>query len=226
MLAGSRHARHLPDGVNDPCPPIVLQWTTVLEGVKIDEGPCQRKGRKVQEPDPRVIHAAAQGDLDAFTELVQTYQMELWRFLRHLLGDESLAEDVAQETFMRAHRHLSSFAFRSKFSTWLFRIGRNAAIDALRARDRRRRLVRELPIPRNPEGPALRTEVEAALRSLPVALRESFVLVESLGLTYREAGQAIGIPEGTVKSRVFRARAELVKWLQAGTTQDRSAGAM
>ncbi len=183
----------------------------------------------MQEPDPRVIRAAAAGDLDAFSELVRAYQAEIWRFLRNLLGDDELAQDVAQDTFLRAHRHLSGFAFRSKFSTWLFRIARNAGIDALRARERRRRLVRQLPVPRHTPDGALRTEVAAALLSLPEALRESFVLVEALGFTYREAAETVGVPEGTVKSRVFRARKELVRWLEAGTSAtsaDRSSGAL
>jgi RNA polymerase sigma-70 factor (ECF subfamily) len=197
----------------------------VDEGVRIGQG-SRRKSREVQEPDPRVIRAAAAGDLDAFSELVRAYQMEIWRFLRHLLGDDQLAEDVAQETFLRAHRHLGGFAFRSKFSTWLFRIARNAGIDALRARDRNRRLVRRLPAPRDTPDAALRTEVTTALRSLPEVLRESFVLVESLGFTYREAAETVGVPEGTVKSRVFRARKELVRWLDAGTASDRRSGAL
>ncbi len=170
------------------------------------------------EPDPEVIRAASAGDTGAFEELVRGYQSHVWRFLRHLLGDAALAEDVTQETFVRVYRKLTTFRHRSKFSTWVFRIARNAGIDALRSRQRRDRLgaAVELSVPRSTSSEAeLRVEIEAALTSLSPKLREAFVLIEALGLTYREAGRAIGVPEGTVKSRVHHARVQLVAWMTA-----------
>jgi RNA polymerase sigma-70 factor, ECF subfamily len=169
----------------------------------------------VQEPDPHVIRAAADGDLAAFEVIVRAYQAHVWRFLRHLLADPALAEDVTQDTFLRVHRRLRSFQFRSKFSTWVFQIARNAGIDALRARERRSRLLRALPEQRPAPDPAGGVEAGLAVASLPVRLRESFALVEVFGLTYREAGEALRVPEGTVKSRVFHARRRLVAWLEA-----------
>lgn len=177
----------------------------------------EEKGHsRVHEPDPATVRAAAAGDLAAFETLVRGYQAHVWRFLRHLLGDAALAEDCTQETFLRMHRRLRTFRFRSKFSTWVFAIARNAGIDALRARQRRARLVDDLPRPRPAADPSGRVEVDAAVASLPDKLREAFVLVEVLGLTYTQAGDAAGAPEGTMKSRVFRAREQLVAWLQAG----------
>ena len=170
----------------------------------------------MQEPSPEVIRAAAAGDLDAFEELMRAYQAHVWRFLRHLLGDERLAEDVTQETFLRVHRSLRTFGFRSKFSTWLFRIARNAGIDALRARQRRDVMLRQLPASRPVSDGSTAVEVTVALASLSSKLREAFVLVEVFGLTYREAGETLGVPQGTVKSRVFTARARLVTWMVAG----------
>lgn len=170
------------------------------------------------EPDPEVIRAAGTGDVDAFEELVRAYQAHVWRFLRHLLGDPALAEDVTQETFVRVYRKLDTFRFRSKFSTWVFQVARNAGIDALRARQRRDRLltVVEPRIVEPMRGNELRVELEAALQSLNPKLREAFVMVEALGLTYREAARAIGVPEGTVKSRVHHARERLVNWMSEG----------
>ena len=139
------------------------------------------------EPDPELIRAAGAGDTAAFEELVRAYQSHIWRFLRHLLGDPDLAEDITQETFVRVYRKLGTFRFRSKFSTWVFQVARNAGIDALRSRQRRERLLTAME-PREPEvilGGELRTEIEAALRSLSPKLREAFVLIEALGLTYR-----------------------------------------
>lgn len=170
----------------------------------------------MEEPDPRIILAATAGDLAAFETLVRAYQAPVWRFLRHLVRDPGLAEDCTQETFMRVHRRLGSFSFRSKFSTWVFAVARNTGIDALRARERRDRLVDALPPPRPISDGSDRVEVAAAVGSLPRKLREAFVLVEVLGLTYREAGDAARAPEGTMKSRVFRAREQLVSWMQAG----------
>jgi RNA polymerase sigma-70 factor (ECF subfamily) len=169
----------------------------------------------VEEPDPAVVRAAAAGDLGAFEQLVRAYQVPVWRFLRHLLADAALAEDVTQETFLRAHQRLGTFAFRSRFSTWLFAIARHAGIDALRVRARRDRLA-AAAVPPAPVGDAsLRTEVAASVASLPDRLREAFLLVEVLGLTYREVAESAGVPVGTVKSRVFRARRLLVTWLRA-----------
>lgn len=174
----------------------------------------------VEEPDPGTIRAATAGDLAAFETLVRAYQAPVWRFLRHLVRDPGLAEDCTQETFLRIHRRLSSFSFRSKFSTWVFSVARNAGIDALRARQRRDRLVDALPPPAPISDGSDRVEVAAAVGSLPRKLREAFVLVEVLGLGYREAGEAAGAPEGTMKSRVFRARAHLVSWMQAGESPE------
>ena len=170
------------------------------------------------EPDPEVIRAAAAGDTAAFEDLVHAYQAHVWRFLRHLLGDPTLAEDVTQETFIRIYRKLGTFRFRSKFSTWVFQVARNAGIDALRARGRRERLLKAVERSSRSSVPAddLRLEIEAALQSLTPKLREAFVLVEVLGFTYREAGTTLGIPEGTVKSRVFHAWEKLVSWLTVG----------
>lgn len=169
----------------------------------------------MQEPDPQLIRAAADGDLDAFEAIVRAYQAHIWRFLRHLLADPALAEDITQETFIRVHGKLRTFRFQSKFSTWLFQIARNAGIDALRSRDRRRGLLEAVPdTPAQPD-PGGQLEIKQALASLPARQREAFTLVEIFGLTYREAGAAIGAPEGTVKSRVFHARRQLIAWLQA-----------
>jgi RNA polymerase sigma-70 factor, ECF subfamily len=167
----------------------------------------------VEEPDPRDIRAAMAGDDGAFERLVRAYATPVWRYLRRLVGDGALAEDLAQETFLRVHHRLSGFSFSSKFSTWVFAIARNAGIDALRSRDRRARLGAALPPPPPAAAPDAGAELTAALASLAPALREAVLLVEVLGLTYRETAEVVGVAEGTVKSRVFRARAQLTAWM-------------
>jgi RNA polymerase sigma-70 factor, ECF subfamily len=171
----------------------------------------------VYDTDPALIKAAAGGDLVAFEQLVRDHQQPVWRFLRRLLGDDGLAEDVAQETFVRLYRRLSSYTFESKFSTWLFQIARNAGIDELRRRERQARVAASVSQqqPASVPPPDLHAELQAALDSLPDDLREAILLVEVLGLRYREAGAVLGIPEGTVKSRVFHARQKLHAWANA-----------
>jgi RNA polymerase sigma-70 factor, ECF subfamily len=167
----------------------------------------------VEEPDPRDVRAAMAGDDDAFERLVRAYATPVWRYLRRLVADDALAEDLAQETFLRVHRRLSAFSFSSKFSTWVFAVARNAGIDALRTRARRDRLREALPPPPAPAGPDVGIELATALASLAPSLREAVLLVEVLGLTYRETAEVVGVAEGTVKSRVFRAREQLTAWM-------------
>jgi RNA polymerase sigma factor (sigma-70 family) len=171
----------------------------------------------VHETDPALIRAAAAGDLAAVEQIIRTHQQEVWRFLRRLLGDGAAAEDVAQETFLRVYRRLPAFRFEAKFSTWVFQIARNAAVDELRARERHDRALRSVPPrPVATAGPgAARTEIDAALASLPVALREALLLIEVLGLRYAEAAAVLAVPVGTVKSRVFAARRRLAAWAHA-----------
>lgn len=182
----------------------------------------------MDEPDPKLIRSAAAGDVDAFTALVRTAQPHVWRFARHLLGDDDLAADVTQETFVRVHRHLARFRHESRFSTWLFRIARNAAVDEQRRQARRQRVADALPHPRPADDPSLGAEVRAAVGSLSPLRREAFVLVEVFGLPYHDAADVLGVPAGTVKSRVFRARLDLVRWFdedappRGGRTQEGS----
>jgi RNA polymerase sigma-70 factor (ECF subfamily) len=168
----------------------------------------------VLEADPHVIRTAAAGDHRAFEVLVRTYQEPVVRFLAHLLSDRALADDVAQETFLRCYQKLDGYSFDGRFSTWLLRVAHNAGIDAMRGRVRRERLRGYAGS--GPTDPVLRAELVAALATLPMRLREPLLLVEVTGLRYREAAEVLGIPEGTVKSRVAHARARLAAWFRAG----------
>lgn len=175
----------------------------------------------MDEPDPALIRAAAKGDQVAFATLVRAHQAQVWRFLCRLLGDRTLAEDVTQETFIRIFTKLPSFEYRSKFSTWVLSVARNAGIDALRARDRRYRLDQRLTIAedRRPgwSGPG-EIDLEMAISALPPKLREAFLLVEVMGLRYEETAAVLRVPVGTIKSRMHHARRALVASL--GTQRD------
>jgi len=174
----------------------------------------------LREPDPALVRRARDGDDDAFTELVRDLRGPVVHYLGHLVHDRTLAEDVAQETFVRCHRNLDRYEFEGRFTTWLVQIARNAGIDAMRARDRHVRLARRAPPPQPPADPQLRAEIRMALASLPSRQREPLLLVEVAGLTYDEAAEVLRIPAGTVKSRVFAARRRLARWLDVDESRE------
>lgn len=169
-------------------------------------------------PDAADVVAAASGDTAAFERIVHSMQGPVWRYLVHLLSDRALAEDVSQEVFIRVYRKLGTLRDPDRFVPWLLALARNAAYDAGRSRKRRPvELVgdRELA-PLEPEDPHLSIEVNDALDQLDPQMREAIVAVTILGLTYQEAAEVIGVPEGTVKSRTFRARRLLMEILRPG----------
>jgi RNA polymerase sigma-70 factor (ECF subfamily) len=139
----------------------------------------------------------------------------VYRLALQFVRDPATAEDVTQEAFVHAFRSLGRFRGSSKFSTWLFRITRNCAIDAIRRRERRRTYEQAAVAPDIPvQEPSLRAALEEAIEALPADLREPFVLIEVLGLSYAEASVVLGSPAGTLKSRMHRARRFLMEALE------------
>lgn len=158
----------------------------------------------MRDPDPRTLARARQGDLDAFEDLVRAYQADVWRFAYHFTRDRSMADDVTQDAFLRAFRFLKSFRGDSKFTSWLFRIARNCAMDALRQRTGL--AAKEPPPPLGPPDPQARLEIQTALAAVSAEHREPFLLIEVFGLSYQEAADVLNVRVGTVKSRMHRAR--------------------
>jgi RNA polymerase sigma-70 factor (ECF subfamily) len=159
----------------------------------------------VNDPDPRTLARAREGDLGAFEDLVRQYQGDVWRFAHHFTRDRTLADDVTQEAFLRAFRFLGGFRGDSRFTSWLFRIARNCAMDQLRVR--KTNLERESRAPLGPTSdPQARVELHAALDAVTPDHREPFLLVEVFGLSYQEAADVLGVRVGTIKSRMHRAR--------------------
>jgi RNA polymerase sigma-70 factor (ECF subfamily) len=165
----------------------------------------------------RVLQA---GDPNAFGELVRRYQSPVRSFLRKLTrGDAALADDLAQETFLRAWRKLETFRGEARFSSWLFGI----AVNEFRGRLRRARRqpwdepgdqasdvepVVEAP----PAG--LRLDLDEALLRLTLAERAAILLCCQHGLTHEEAAQSLCSPLGTVKTNILRGKAKLRRWLE------------
>lgn len=169
----------------------------------------------MREPEPETIARAKAGALAAFEELVRAAQADVWRFAYHLTRDRAAADDVTQETFLRAYRAIGSYGGQSRFGSWLLRIAHNCAVDHHR-RNRREVPVETAPVVQEDQAATgvgraeLRAQIHGALRALRLELREPFVLIEALGYTYRETALILGVPVGTVKSRVHRARALLI----------------
>ena len=161
----------------------------------------------------RVAAAAADGDPLAAAALVRSTQADVWRLCAHL-GDRRSADDLTQETYLRAFGSLHRFAGRSSVRTWLLSIARRTCADAIRARTRRplalvgddELLDRTDGSDRVGEGVA----VADLLARLHPDRREAFVLTQLMGMPYAEAAEVAGVPVGTIRSRVARARADLV----------------
>ena len=158
-----------------------------------------------------LVRAARNGDRDAFMQLVRLHQAGVRAFAHGLLGDRELAEDIAQEAFLRAWRGLGAFRGDAGPGTWLYTITRRVALDEVR-----RPALRTVPVQEaaaladcRAADPVARGDLERALQALEPAQREAFLLVVVLGLSYQEVGGMAGCPAGTVASRVFRARTRL-----------------
>jgi len=165
-----------------------------------------------------VVERARKGDPEAFRELVEAHSEALFRLAYRLTGSEDMADDVVQETFLRAHRHLDRFDGRAQIRTWLFRIASNCAIDGLR--QRRRDALEPLDEERSygapfesgapgPERMARSREageiVRRTMERLSPLERAAFSLRHYEGQPLVEIGRALGVGEGAVKQAVFRA---------------------
>lgn len=131
------------------------------------------------------------------------------------LVDEQSAEDLAQETFSRAVRARASFRGESTPRTWLLAIARHVCLDELRARTRRRRHSVGTAVRRHVPDAAESALVLDLVRRLEPDRRAAFALTQLIGLSYLEAAEVCGCPPGTIRSRVARARADLVAWIAA-----------
>ena len=155
--------------------------------------------------------AARDGDSLAQAAFVRSTQAEVWRFCAALI-DTSTADDLTQETYLRAFRALPQFEGRSIARTWLLGIARRACADHLRAvvrtRRLRDRLTRTFETTTAPD-PAGHISATALLQALSPERREPFVLTQLLGLSYEQAATVLEVPIGTIRSRVARARADL-----------------
>jgi len=184
---------------------------------------------EVTDRDGELVAAAAAGDLDAFEKLVQRHQTRLVGYLRGLTNTESDAEDLAQEAFLRAYRSLKGFRGTSSFRTWLYQIATNVFRNWLEKRRNQAPVNAgsiDAPPPgmdepvepmgeENPEARHLqRDAIDRALAALPDDQREAVLLRDVEGFEYREIAEQLGVPLGTVESRIFRGRSRLKELLR------------
>jgi len=174
-----------------------------------------------------LLAKAREGDPTAFSELVNQYSRKIYRLAKHITQNDSEAEDVLQETFLKAFEHLGDFQGQSKFYTWIVRIAVNESLMKLRKRKSDRTVpldepietgedtvVREIAVwDENPEQQYSREEIggilDEAIQSLKPAFRTVFVLRDIEELSTEDTAQALGISVPAVKSRLLRSRLQL-----------------
>ena len=178
------------------------------------------------EDDAVVLARVLAGDEDAFAGLVRRYEPRLRLYVGHIVGVAEEARDLVQEAFIRVWRNLDQYDPRYRFSTWLFRIAHNLAIDHVR---RRRQTLVSLDLGENDEGEAMRLDpaderldplgnfenrelaraISREIKDLAPAYRELVVLRHLVGLSYNEIAELKRLPLGTVKNKLFRAHSVL-----------------
>jgi len=178
----------------------------------------------IDDPDRDLVVRWQQGDEAAFEELITRHERRVYRLLYRMMGNREDAEDLTQETFLSLHRYGHRFRAEARFSTFVYRVAANAALNRRRSLGRGRARVEKLKhrqsagddlpsSPRDPEDSTLGAEISGhvrqALDQLSPSLRMPVVLYDIEGLAYGEIARVLGIAEGTVKSRIHRARLAL-----------------
>lgn len=190
-----------------------------------------------QRADSEMLRAVMAGDGTAYRGLVEKYQARVYALVYGMLRNREDARDVTQEAFVKAYRNLDSFRVDASFYTWLYRIALNLAIDFMRKRRRRESggfdegiATRDddgaIADMHSEDGPSrqlerkqLFTKLVDALEQLPDDQRQVILLREVEGLQYREIADVMGVPEGTIMSRLFYARKKLQQLLVADGTE-------
>ena len=179
--------------------------------------------------DVAVIERARQGDEVAFAVIYEYYSAAIHRYAYRMVGNREQADDVMQETFIRAYQSMARLDRDPNLSAWLYRIASNCCLDALR----RRRRIRWLPMGENPErdaemvsddftpGVVEADAVRRVLGQLPAALSMTLVLRSSEGFSCEEIAEIMNVPKGTVFSRLSRAREQFARLYGQGGHEEK-----
>ena len=187
-----------------------------------------------QSTDSELVARVLKGDKNAFRPIVERYQNRLYAMVVGMVRDEAEARDLVQNAFIKSYQSLDTFRLDSSFYTWIYRIAMNLAIDSCRKRRRRKTGSFDEAVAardddgemlelHHTDGPAealqrkeLRQRIFAAMEELTEEQREVLLLREVEGLSYAEISESMGIPEGTVMSRLFYARKKMQGLLREG----------
>jgi RNA polymerase sigma-70 factor (ECF subfamily) len=173
-----------------------------------------------RDSDAVLIERYLRGDVSAFNDLMRAHQDRVFAICLRMLRDREAALDATQDTFITVFRKVDRFSGHSAFSTWLYRVAVNTCYD--QARRRGRQAAEPLPEDGGPaddrtaaslDSAELRPDLEAALAALPAEFRAAVVLCDAEGLALQTVAEILGVPVGTVKSRVFRGRRLLAEAL-------------
>jgi RNA polymerase sigma-70 factor (ECF subfamily) len=195
---------------------------------------AERSVTRLISADAVLVLRCKEGDREAFDEIVTRYKDGIYNYIGRMISNRDEVDDLAQEVFVRAYSGLKSFRQDSNLRTWLYRIASNLCIDRYRRAGVEKKLIvplereqaddegsRERDLPDRTHDPQLvceRTELQAqvqkALSRLPDKLRTTILLYDMEGLSYEEIAEALDVPVGTVKSRLFNARMQLRNWLK------------
>lgn len=206
-----------------------------VRGAAQEERPSRNSaGAMNTRRERKLIRALRSREEEAFTELVLTYQHKVFNIIARILSDRAEAEDVAQEVFITVYKHIDQFRGEAQFSTWLYRIATNHARNRLkflgRRAQRQHQDIADTPegavidnplgsVPQRPDKQAQALELEViiqqGLEALGAEHREIIVLRDIENLSYQEISEITGLAEGTVKSRLFRARVALKEYVTA-----------
>lgn len=184
--------------------------------------------------DRDLVTRAVTGREDAFEELVRRYQRPIAAYVYRMVGDYEAALDLTQEVFIKVYNSLRRYRSEFKFSTWIYKIAHNSAVDHLRRYSNRALALtnefegeqydlplesRRLSPEQESEKAERRAEIEQVVRGLPMAYRELVLLRHSHDMSYDEIAEVTGLPLGTVKNRLFRARETMrQQFIQRGIT--------
>lgn len=187
------------------------------------------KERRMADADAELVVQSQQGSPAAFEELVRQHQRMIHSLTFRMTGSLADAEDLAQETFLRAWEQIGSFRGGAKFSTWLYRIAVNSCLNWRQSEARRFQLHTQAAEEFSAQHAAEENltgdqanEVQAALLKLPAKQRAAIVLTIYDGLNHVEAAQVLGCSETTVSWRVFAAKRKLKRWLSVGRVAPRA----
>lgn len=187
----------------------------------------EKKGAKYN--DEELIRSFQEGNERAFYELVTRYKDKLYNFVFRFVGQEEIAEDIVQDTFVKLFTSADMYREIAKFSTWIYTIAANLAKTELRKRKRRKMFSlqdmgldeKEYEIPSDSEDPGKELnsrfsqgEITAAMVKLPEQFRTVIILRDVQELSYEEISRIVNVPEGTVKSRINRGRQKLISILK------------